>query len=130
VDWGYKPYFTEFSKNGGGELFTIHFRSPLQTYRGYRFHWWGQPTTPPSIATSSKGPGTTVYASWNGATAVASWRVLASASPGSLSPVEQFPSTSFETTMHVSSSGPYFEVQALDIKGHPLGVSTVTKARP
>jgi hypothetical protein len=44
--------------------------------------------------------------------------------------VEQFPSTSFETIMHVSSSGPYFEVQALDIRGRPLGISTVTRAKP
>jgi hypothetical protein len=30
--------------------------------------------------------------------------------------------------MHVSSNGPYFEVQALDIKGRPLGVSSVVRA--
>jgi hypothetical protein len=130
VDWGEQPYFTEFSKNGGRQLFTVHFRAPLQSYRAYRFHWWGQPTTPPSIAASSKGSGTTVYASWNGATTVASWRVLAGSSAGTLSTVEQFPSTSFETTMHVSSSGPHFEVQALDIRGRPIGISTVTRAQP
>ena len=130
VDWGEQPYFTEFSKNGGRQLFTVHFRSPLQSYRGYRFRWWGKPTTPPSIAASSKGSGTTVYASWNGATEVASWRVLAGRSSSALTPVEQFPDNGFETTMHVSSKGPYFEVQALDIKGRPLGISTVTRARP
>jgi hypothetical protein len=129
VDWGEQPYFTEFSKNGGRQLFTVHFRAPLQSYRAYRFHWWGQPTTPPSVAASSQGSGTTVYASWNGATTVASWRVLAGPTPGALSAVEQFPSTSFETTMHVSSNGPYFEVQALDIKGRPLAISTLTKAK-
>jgi hypothetical protein len=129
VDWGSQPYFTEFSKNGGRQLFTVHFRAPLQTYRAYRFRWWGQPTSPPSVAASSKGSGTTVYASWNGATTVASWRVLAGPNAGALSAVEQFPDTSFETTMHVSSRGPYFAVQALDIKGRPLGISTVTRAR-
>jgi hypothetical protein len=127
VDWGEQPYFTEFS-NGGRQLFSVHFSAPLQSYRAYRFQWWGQPATPPSISAAPKGSGTTIYASWNGATTVASWRVLAGRTAGSLAAVEQFPSASFETTMHVSSNGPYFEVQALDIKGRPLGVSSVVRA--
>jgi arylsulfotransferase ASST len=130
VDWGFKPYLTEFSKNGGRQLFSIHFRSPLQSYRGYRFQWWGQPTTPPSAAASSKGAGTTVYASWNGATTVASWRVLAGPSAATLAPVEQFPDNGFETTMHVSSTGPYFAVQALDVRGRLLAISNPVKSRP
>jgi hypothetical protein len=129
VGWGEQPYFTEYSKNGGRQLFAIHFRPPLQSYRAYRFHWWGQPNTPPSIAASPKGSGTTLYASWNGATDVASWRVLAGPNSGALSGVEQFPNTPFETTMHVSSTGPYFAVQALDVRGRPLGISTVVRAR-
>ena len=129
VDWGFKPYLTEFSKDGGRQLFSIHFRPPLQSYRGYRFPWWGQPTTPPSVAASARSSGTTLYASWNGATTVASWRVLAGPSAAGLSAVEQFPDASFETTMHVSSTGPYFAVEALDITGRPLAVSRVVKAR-
>jgi hypothetical protein len=130
VDWGFRPYFTEFARDGGRQLFSIHFRPPLQSYRAYRFPWWGQPSTRPSVAASAKSPGTTVYASWNGATTVASWRVLAGRSASAVSAVEQFPDNSFETTMHVSSSGPYFAVQALDIRGRPLGISTVTKVKP
>jgi hypothetical protein len=129
VGWGAKPYFTEFSKDGGRQLFSIHFRAPLQSYRAYRFQWWGQPKTPPSIAATGKAAGTTVYASWNGATTVASWRVLAGPAPGALSAVEQFPNTGFESTMHVSSNGPYFAVEALSIRGQPLGISSTIRSK-
>ena len=129
VGWGFQPYFTEFSKNGGHQLFTVHFRSPLQSYRGYRFPWWGQPRTPPSIAATSNSSGTTVYASWNGATSVASWHVLAGPRQAGLSAVEQFPDTGFETTMHVSSTGPYFAVEALNVKGQVLGISSTIRAK-
>jgi hypothetical protein len=128
VGWGFQPYFTEFSKDGGRQLFSIHFQSPLQSYRAYRFGWWGQPMTPPSIAASPKGSGTTLYASWNGATTVASWRVLAGPSQTAISPVEQFPDTGFETTIHVSSVGPYFAVEALNVKGQLLGISSTIRS--
>ena len=72
-----------------------------------------------------------MYASWNGATNVAGWQVLAGPSPGLLLPVEQFPSSnSFETQMGVSSTGPYFAVQALDIRGQVLGTSATIQAKP
>jgi hypothetical protein len=130
VGWGSRPFFTEFSKYGGRQLFTVHFFPPLQSYRAYRFQWWGQPTTPPSIAAASTSGGTTLYASWNGATGVAGWQVLAGPTPVTLLPVEQFPSTSFETQMQVSSTGPYFAVQALDIRGQVLGTSQTIQPAP
>lgn len=131
VGWGEQPYFTEFSKSSGRQLFTVHFPAPLQSYRGYRFRWWGQPTTPPSVAASGTSSGTTLYASWNGATNVAGWQVLAGPGPGLLLPVEQFPtSNSFETQMNVSSTGPYFAVQALDIRGQVLGTSATIQTKP
>jgi hypothetical protein len=128
VDWGQQPYVTEFSKRGR-QLFSVHFRSPLQTYRGYRFQWWGQPTTPPSLTATSASGATTLYASWNGATDVAGWQVLAGPTPATLLPVEQFPSSSFETQMAVSSTGPYFAVQALDIRGQVLATSSSVQAK-
>jgi hypothetical protein len=125
VGWGSVPRFTEFSK-AGRQLFSMVLPSPLMSYRAYRFPWWGQPTTPPSIALAATSSGTNVYASWNGATGVASWRVLAGPDPGALSPVGQpFPNTFFETTMAVESTQPYFAVQALGHNGEVLGTSTV-----
>jgi hypothetical protein len=124
VGWGSVPYFTEFSSTGK-QLFSIHFDNPLQSYRGFRYPWWGQPTTPPSIAASATGTGTTVYASWDGATTVSSWGVLAGPiqDAATMTRVGQFTDTDFETAMSVSSTQPYFAVQALGSNGQVLGTS-------
>ncbi len=123
VGWGTSPYFTEFG-HSGRQLFSLHFRSPpLQSYRGYRFPWWGQPLTPPSLAVSPTSSGATVYASWNGATTDAAWVLLAGPAPTTLQPVAQVPKTGFETTITTSNAGPYYAVEALDGSGQPLSVS-------
>jgi hypothetical protein len=122
VGFGSTPYFAEFDRRGR-EMFSGHFGAPLQSYRAYRFQWWGQPATPPSIAVSGSSNGAAVHASWNGATNVASWQVLAGATQTALGAVGQFPRTAFETAMQVPSTGPCFAVQALDSNGQLLGTS-------
>jgi hypothetical protein len=124
VGWGAMPYFTEFGRNGK-QRFDAHFGPPLQSYRAFRFPWWGQPTTPPAVAAAPTLAGTRVFASWNGATDVASWQVLAGPSAGALSPVGQFPWSDFETKMWVGSTQPFVAVQALDGAGRVLGSSSV-----
>ena len=60
-------------------------RRPAQVYRAFRFPWSATPAAPPAIALKATGAATTtVYASWNGATGVAAWRVLGGATPASL----------------------------------------------
>jgi hypothetical protein len=124
VDFGSTPYFSEFA-GSGKQVFTIHFPRPLQTYRAYRHPWWGQPLTPPSIATATTPQGTRVYASWNGATVFTGWRVLAGSSPDprSMAQVGQFPKKDFETQMWVRSTAPYFAVEALSSRGQVRGIS-------
>ena len=86
VGWGQQPYFTEFN-SAGQQIFDARFTSNTSSYRAYRMGWTGSRTTPPSIAAAPNNDGTTeVWASWNGATTVSSWRVLAGPSAGSLSP--------------------------------------------
>jgi hypothetical protein len=122
VGWGSQPYFTEFAARGR-QLWTLNFHSGLQSYRGLRFPWWGQPLTPPSVAASAGRKGTRVYASWDGATTVSSWRVLAGPSPSALTALGQFPKTNFETAMWVRNTQRYVEVQALGANGNVLGTS-------
>ncbi len=122
VGWGNSPYFSEV-RSGGRQLFSIRMKAPLQSYRAYRFGWWGQPTAPPGIAVSAVTGGARVYASWNGATDVASWQVLAGPSPASLVPVARAQHSSFETVLSVSNPGPYYAVQALSSDGRVLGTS-------
>jgi hypothetical protein len=96
-----------------------------ESYRGFRFPWVGRPSDPPSVAARVQNGGTMVWASWNGATQVATWRVLAGATAATLSVVGAPVKTSgFETTITLSKSYGVVEVQALNSAGQVLGTST------
>jgi hypothetical protein len=65
-----------------------------------------------------------VYASWNGATEVARWRVLGGARPGALHALAPaHAKTGFETAIHLQRPTKYLAVQALDSRGHLLRTS-------
>lgn len=130
VGWGSDPDFSEYSARGH-QLFNGRFAVGVKSYRAYRFPWSGQPPAPPSeaVAQSASGHGTTVYASWNGATNVAKWRVMAGSNPFSLHRVAVARKSGFETTINVSSTLPYFAVQALSEAGRVLGTSHTLTVR-
>jgi hypothetical protein len=134
VGWGAEPYFSEFSPTGQ-LLYDAHFHGSYQSYRAYRFPWTGTPASPPAIAVvaASGGP-VTVYASWNGDTRTASWRVLAGPSPTRLEPVATATRTGFETAIAtpVGAGGgvgriTYVAIQALSGTGAVLGTSQAIK---
>ncbi len=150
VGWGSEPYFTEYSRSGKllaeGEL-----PGPDLTYRATLEQWAGLPFTPPAGAARATGGKTTVYASWNGATEVASWRVLAGpgagggagagsgsgagdgtgagsgSGSGRLTAVATAAKSGFETAIPVpqsdAGSGESYEVQALNARGRAISVS-------
>ena len=125
VGWGQVPDFSEFSPQGA-LLFDAHLPGFDQSYRAFRLPWSGTPEHGPSFAYRSGGPGAgTVYASWNGATALVSWRVLAGASPVSLTTVAQAAKAGFETAIALPSGslGPDLAVQALDSADNVLATS-------
>ncbi len=70
----------------------------------------------------------TVYVSWNGATEVATWQVLAGSDPDQLEPAGSAPWRGFETTIAVSTAEPYVAVQAKSASGRVLG--TFRAVRP
>jgi hypothetical protein len=99
----------------------------VQDFRTYLSPWSGQPQSSPSLTATSSGGSIIVSASWNGATDVSDWRVLAGASPQSLAPVLVAPRTGFQTTIAAASTDRYVAVQALDSAGAVIGTSaTVT----
>ena len=115
--------FTEYSK-GGNRLLDAVIPNPDLSYRTYLQSWVGLPLTPPSGAVRSSHGKTTVYASWNGATQVVAWRVLAGSSKSSLkTAVSKASKTGFETAMPVNGGPKVFEVQALASSGKVLGTS-------
>ena len=125
IGWGQEPDFSEFNA-AGTLLFDAHFPVHEQSYRSFRFAWMGTPAHPPAFAFTPGAPRSGVlYASWNGATQVAAWRVLAGAHPSALKAVAEAPRTGFETSIQLPTPtpGPYLAVQALDAGGRVLGTS-------
>jgi hypothetical protein len=126
VGWGAEPYFSEFGPEGK-LLFDAHLPPFTESYRDFRFQWTGLPAQPPVFALAPGAGATpaTVYASWNGATLVSSWRLLAGASASSLAPISQVPRSGFETAIPVpaGTAGPNLQVQALGAEGQVLGSS-------
>ena len=127
VGWGEQPYFTEFNP-AGQIVLDGRFGDGNTTYRAFRSPWTGTPHTRPVLAMSSKDGHSTVYASWNGATLVTTWRVLTGPSPRALKPAGTFARSGFETAMRVTRRS-YGEVQALDASGRVLATSTAIKSR-
>ena len=123
IGWGSTGYFSEHGPRGGLR-FDARFTDPANgSYRAYRFPWTGRPADPPAVAVAREGARTTVYASWNGATEVARWRVLAGPSADALAPAGTAPRRGFETAVTVSTSEPLVAVEALGAGGEVLGVS-------
>jgi hypothetical protein len=123
VGWGPEPYVSEYTP-AGALVWDAILAGSTNTYRAYRFAWTATPAGPPSVAAGPGASGTTnVYASWNGATTVASWRVLGGVAPGALSPVASGAFAGFETTIPIAGQPPYVAVQALDASGNVLGTS-------
>jgi hypothetical protein len=130
VGWGQQPYFSEYNATGR-QIFDAHFAVPSSTYRAYRFPWSAQPSGPPALAMSPNPNGATdLYASWNGATDVSSWRVLAGPSAGALVPVGGSGKQGFETHIQVHSALPYFALQALGAAGQVLSTSPTVALGP
>jgi hypothetical protein len=123
VGYGQQPYFSEFDPSGHIN-FDAHFTAPTDNYRAYRFPWNAQPPTLPAAALTRGSNGiSTLYASWNGATNVASWRILAGPTPRTLTPLAVVGKRNFETAMPMHSEQPYFAVQPLAASGQTLSVS-------
>jgi hypothetical protein len=122
--WGHQPRFTEFGPRGT-ILFDGRFgRGRVDSYRAYRFRWVGRPHRPPDVAVA----GRTLYVSWNGATEVRKWRLLAGADKKSLRPVLTVPKDGFETAIPLRSGGNWVAAQALDSRDRSLARSPAVRA--
>jgi hypothetical protein len=131
VGWGQASYFTQLGP-AGEVLFDAHLPLASESFRAYRQTWHAQPGTTPAIAwtPASGSRPARVYASWNGATDVASWRVLGGASPTSLRALATAARDGFETTVTLpaGTSPAYVRAEALDASGRTLASSAVEVA--
>ena len=128
VGYGGVPAISEFATDGS-LLFDAHQPFDMSFYRAFRFPWSGRPPTPPAVLASLNDTSeeTIVHASWNGATEVASWRVLAGQRPGSLRAQTTIASAGFESSATLPTKHAYVAVQALDAAGRVLGSSNAAR---
>ena len=125
VGWGTAHAFSEYASSGKQVVDGL-FTPPLYSYRTYRSPWRGHPTSAPAIAVSADtGQRVTVYASWNGATDVARWQLLAGSSKSDLVPVATVAKSGFETAVHAKTSRRYLAMRALSGSGRVLATSRV-----
>jgi hypothetical protein len=125
VGWGAQPYFTEFDA-AGTVVLDGHFGAGADSYRAFRFPWVGSPAERPALVATRAADGTVrVTTSWNGATEVARWQVLAGPDEGHLSPVAFAARAGFETTLALGARPAVVQTRALDRHGAVLGSSRV-----
>jgi hypothetical protein len=129
IGWGSQPYVSEFGLSGRMLLDIRIGPFGVRSYRSFRFPWAGHPITKPAIAARRRRDGTVVYASWNGATEVARWRVLAGPDAEHLETVATAPTTGFETAIKVESQARVFRIAALAADGSVLRWSDPAAAR-
>jgi hypothetical protein len=122
VGWGSQGYFSEFSRRGD-LLWDARIERGEDTYRAYRFPFTGTPTTGPAVAIRGRD----VYASYNGATKLASWDVLAGDSAGALKKVASARRSGFETRIRMPARAAYVVVQAKDAGGNLIGTTKPSK---
>ncbi len=124
VGYGGVPAISEFAPNGS-LLFDAHLPYDMSFYRAFRFPWSARPASPPAALANLNDTSeeTIVHMSWNGATGVASWRVLAGKQAGSLQAQTTIPASGFESSTTLPNKYAYAAVQALDAAGRVLGSS-------
>jgi hypothetical protein len=123
VGWGGAgPVFSEFSPRGR-LLLDGRLTKGKGNYRAIRARWRGQPTRPPAIAARrSKRGRVIVYASWNGATEVVRWQVLANGRG-----VASTARDGFETQITARTRARRIAVRALDARGRVIGTSRAVR---
>lgn len=116
---GSVPKIAEFDENGacvmrawfGDEAYT-------SAYRVFRSPWVGTPTTKPKVVACPEDGGTAVYASWNGATDIQSWKISTGSDDGNLSVSQIVPKNGFETRTQFESP---FDKVSVEAVGGPNG---------
>lgn len=137
VAFGAEPYFSQYGPSGASvlsaQLLDGRLYNGVETYRAFMFDWSATPPVSELALVVLNGAGSgnfVAFASWNGATEVASWQLSAGPSSTSLSPVAVAAKDGFETPIAITYSGAKaFRVAALNGIGQVIGTSGVVSAR-
>lgn len=121
IGWGQSWFYSEYSKSGK-LVYDAAMPKGDMSYRTLLAPWKATPSYSPSAAVRK----TTLYASWNGATSVASWKVLGGKSKKSQTKaVGHAKRSGFETSIHLTGHDTYYKVEALGSNGKVLGSKVI-----
>ena len=124
VDWGSVPRVSSIGPDGREKLVL---RLRYWSYRAAPARWVGRPPGAPAMVAKRGNGHVTIWASWNGATEIDRWQILAGKDPNALSPVGSAPFEDLETRIRVHTDQPYVAVRALDAGGSVLGTARAVK---
>jgi hypothetical protein len=125
IAWGTTGRITEV---GPGGAVNLGLRLGSYSYRAVRARWTGLPLGRPRVKAQRPDRGHVhIWMSWNGATRVRSWRILAGRSPAGLKPVTRVSFAGLETHKYVATKAAYVAVEALSADGRPLGRSVAVR---
>jgi hypothetical protein len=125
VGWGISPWWSEYAPDGR-ILFAAHFKNPWsQSYRAFKADWHATPKSAPAIYARVTKGNVAAYVSWNGATEIATWRLLGGPDQNNLTPLVEAPWADFETKLGAAGTPAFVKAQALDANGNVLGESGV-----
>jgi hypothetical protein len=110
--WGITGRASEFD-TAGSLRFDLRMPSGYDSYRAFTFAWDGRPADPPVFTAERDADDVVAYASWNGATEVSRWQLLAGDDAEALEPVASAPRTSFETKIVARTRTRCLAVRAL-----------------
>jgi len=132
IGWGQEGYASEYRCCGNtiedpskNLVYEIEYPDDNISYRAQKYAWIGKPLYPPSVGIISKECHVDIFVSWNGATQVVKWRVLAGKQKEKLRIIKQVCRSGFETEIRVCDKGPYFRVYAIDHKDVIIGRSEI-----
>ncbi|MCB0859683.1 MAG: aryl-sulfate sulfotransferase [Solirubrobacterales bacterium] len=126
LGWGSNAQISEITPKGDIAFDATFNTAPTASYRARKAQWMGIPKFRPAIASQGTAKGGTVWASWNGATNIARWRVLSGPDAKHLAVIGNSPWKNLETTIPVEKFGKMVMVQAIDYKNKVIGNSKLT----
>jgi hypothetical protein len=128
VGWGVLSRTTEFTADGT-RLIDFALPAGMYSYHGSWLPWTGTPHEQPAVAAGRdpRSGAALAYASWNGATNVASWLVEAGSRHDRLQPLGIARHQGFETIIPLHPQLRFASVTALDGDGRRLRRSAVVK---
>lgn len=126
IGWGTDGSFTELGPDGSVRL-DARFANGSVSYRAFRFDLDAQPKGRPATLVVRNPDGSlTLYVSWNGATQVAKWQLLAGATVATMKPAGTVRRSGFETAIPLPVTSGTVSVVALDAHGRQLRAAPPT----